>query len=112
MEKHQHVDHYVAELCEWLQEAFKEAQLQSTSEAERQKRYYDRKTNANSLEPSDLVLGKADAYRGRRKVKDQWEKELHKVECQIMEGVPSYLIKTSGPDTHESFTEIDFFSLL
>ena len=55
-EKHQHVDHYVAELHEWLQETFKEAQMQSTSEAERQKRYYDRKANAISLEPGDLDL--------------------------------------------------------
>ena len=37
MEKHQHVDHYIAKLHERLQEAFKEAQVQSTSEAERQK---------------------------------------------------------------------------
>ena len=69
-EKHQCVNHYIAKLCEWLQEAFKEAQMQSTSEAERQKRYYDRKANAISLQPGDLVLAKADAYRGRRKVKD------------------------------------------
>ena len=67
MKKHQHVGHYVAELCEWLQEAFKEAQVQSTSEAERQKWFYDRKANAISLEPGDLVLVKADAYRGRGK---------------------------------------------
>ena len=47
MKKHQHVDHYVAELCEWLQDTFKEAQAESTSEAERQKWYYDRKANAS-----------------------------------------------------------------
>ena len=64
--KHQHVDHYIAELCEWLWEAFKEAQVQSMSEAERQKWYYDRKANAISLEPGDLALAKADAYRGGR----------------------------------------------
>ena len=72
MKKYQCVDHYIAKLCEWLQEAFKEAQMQSMSEAERQRRYYHRKANAISLEPGDLVLAKADAYRGRRKVKDQW----------------------------------------
>ena len=55
MKKHQCVDHYIAELCEWLQKAFKEAKVQSTSEPERQKRYYDRKANAISLEPGDLV---------------------------------------------------------
>ena len=70
MKKHQCVDHYIAELCEWLQEAFKKAQMQSMLEAERQKRYYDRKANAISLEPGDMVLAKADTYRGRRKVMD------------------------------------------
>ena len=45
MKKHQHVDHYVAELCKQLRETFKEAQVQSTLEVERQKQYYDRKAN-------------------------------------------------------------------
>ena len=60
MKKHQHDDHYIAELCEQLQEAFKEAQVQSISEAEGQKWYYSRKANVISLEPGDLVLAKAD----------------------------------------------------
>ena len=59
--KHQQVDHYVTELHEWLQEAFKEAQTQPTSEAERQKQHYYRKANAVSLKPGDLVLAKANA---------------------------------------------------
>ena len=69
--------------------------MQSTSKAEKQKRYYDRdrKPNAISLEPGDLVLAKASAYRGRRKVKDQQEKEPYEVVCQIVEGIPSYLMK-------------------
>ena len=72
-----------AELCEWLWEAFKEAQVQSMTEAERQKLYYDRKANAISLEPGDLVLAKADTYKGKRKVKDQCEEELYAVEYQV-----------------------------
>ena len=92
-EKHQCVDYYVAELCEWLQEAFKEVQAQSMSEAERKKQYYDRKVNAISLEQGDLVLAKANAYKGMRKVKDQWEEELYEVECQVADGIPSYLLK-------------------
>ena len=40
--------------------------MQSTSEVERQKRYYDRKANAISLEPGELVLAKANAYRGEK----------------------------------------------
>ena len=92
MKKHQHIDHYVAKLHEQLWEAFKEAQVQSTSEVERQKLYYNRKANAILLEPGDLVLATADAY-GGRKVKDQMGEELYKVECQVAEGIPSYLMK-------------------
>ena len=61
MKKHQCVDHYITELHEWLWEAFKEAQVQSMPEVEGQKWYYDRKANAISWEPGDLVLAKADA---------------------------------------------------
>ena len=67
--------------------------MQSISEAERQEWYYDRKANAISLEPGDLVLAKSDAYRGRWEVKDQWEEEPYKVECQVVEGIPFYLMK-------------------
>ena len=91
--KHEHVDHYITKLCEQLWEAFKEAQVQSTSEAERQKWYYNRKANAISLEPGDLVLNKANAYGRRRILKEWWEEELYKVECQVAEGIPFYLMK-------------------
>ena len=57
--------------------------MQSTSGAERQKWHYDRKANAISLEPGDLVLAKANSYKGRRKVKDWWEEEPYEVECQV-----------------------------
>ena len=93
MKKHQCVDHYIATPHEQLQEAFQEAQMQSMSQAERQKRYDNRKATAISLEPGDLVLAKAGAYRGRRKVKDQWEEEPYEVVHQIAEDIPSYLVK-------------------
>ena len=67
--------------------------MQSMSEAERQKQYYDRKANAISQEPGDLVLAKADAYKGKRKVKDWWKEEPYEVEHQVAEGIPSYLMK-------------------
>ena len=92
-EKHQHVNHHVADLHEQLCKAFKEAQIQSTSEAERQRQYYDHKANAISLEPGNLVLAKPDAYKGRGKVKDPWEEEPYEVECRIAEGIHFYLMK-------------------
>ena len=52
-----------------------EAQAQSTVEACRQKQYYDRKISTVNLKPGDLVLVKVDAWKGKRKVKDRWEKE-------------------------------------
>ena len=91
--EHQYVEYCIAELCEWLWEAFKEAQAQFISEAERQKQYYDRKANAISLEPGDLTLAKANAYKEKRKVKDQWEEEPYEVECQVAGVVPSCLMK-------------------
>ena len=93
MKKHQCVDHYIAKLCKWLWEAFKELQAQCMTEAERQKQYYDRRPNAISLEPCDLDLAKADVYKGKWKVKEWWEDELYEGECQFVEGIPSYLMK-------------------
>ena len=68
-------------------------QEQSTAGAMTQKQYNNRKANAILLEPGDLVIAKADAYKGKRIVKDWWEEELYEVVCQFTEGVPSYLMK-------------------
>ena len=76
-----------------MHESFKEAQVQSTSEAERQRQYDDHKAITISLEPGNLVLAKANAYKGRRKVKEWWEKEPYELEHRTAEGVPSYLVK-------------------
>ena len=41
----------------------------------------------------DVVLKKADAFQGKRKVKDHWSKVEYEVICQVTKGVPSYEIK-------------------
>ena len=66
-QKHQCVDHHITKLHEQLQEAFKEALMQSSSEVERQKQHYYREANGVSLEPGDLILAKSDAYRGGKR---------------------------------------------
>ena len=53
----------------------------------------DRRANVISLETGDLVLAKADTYRGKRKVKDWWEEEPYEVKHQAAEGIPSYLMR-------------------
>ena len=60
------------------------------AEAQQQKWYYDQKIGTVNLKPGDLVLVKADAFKGRRKTKDRWEDEHHEVVCPITMDIPSY----------------------
>ena len=90
----------------------KEVQMQSTSQAERQKRYYDRKANALSLEPGDLVLAKANAYSGGQRWRIGGRRNHMKQSAKLGKVSFPTSWKTSGPNAHDSSTEIDFFSLL
>ena len=60
------------------------------AEAQRQKWYYDQKIGIKDLKPGNLVLVKADAFQGKRKIKDRWQDKPHKVVHQIMTNVPLY----------------------
>ena len=59
-------------------------------EAHRQKWYYNRKIGTVNVKPGDLVLVKADAWKGKRKIKHRWEEETWEVVHQIATDVPSY----------------------
>ena len=56
------------------------------------KRYYDRKIGAMNLKPGDLVLVKADASKGKRKIKDRWEEDTWEVVHQITTDIPLYKV--------------------
>ena len=84
------VDVYVASMRDRLRSTLQEAQAQSTAEAHWQKWYYNRKIGAMNLKPGDLVLVMADAWKGKRKIKDRWDKETWEVSWQIVADVPSY----------------------
>ena len=43
-----------------------------------------------NLKPGDLLLVKADAFKGKRKIKDRWEEETWEVVHQIATDIPSY----------------------
>ena len=73
------VDTYVVSVKDQLRSTLREAQAQSTAEACQQKWYYDRKIGAVNLKPGDLVLVKADAWKGKRKIKDRWDEETWEV---------------------------------
>ena len=68
-----------------------EAQAQSTMEKHADRNwYYNRKISAMNLKPGNLVLVKADAWKGKRKIKDRWDEETWEVSQQIAADVPSY----------------------
>ena len=96
-----HVDECVVtvqdQLGATLQEA--QAQAQSTAEAWRQKQYYDQ-IGALGLKSGDLILVKADAFQGKRKIKDRWEDKPHEVVHQIMTDIPSYEVKDHHGHSH------------
>ena len=83
------VDVYVASVRDWLRSTLWEVQAQSAAEACQQKWYYDRKIGTMNLKPGDLVLVKADAWKGKRKIKDRWDEETWEVSWQIAADVPS-----------------------
>ena len=84
------VDVYIASVWDRLRAALWEVQAQSMAETCQQKRYYDSKIGTVNLKPGDLVLVKADAFKGKRKIKDRWEEETWEVVHQIMTDAPSY----------------------
>ena len=50
------------------------------------------KIGTMNLKPGNLVLVKADAWKGKRKIKDRWDEETWEVSQQIMADVPSYKV--------------------
>ena len=71
-----HVNEYMATVYDQLRATLWEAQAQSTVEAQWQKWYYDWKIGTVDLKPGDLVIVKADTFKGKRKIKDKGEDEL------------------------------------
>ena len=69
------VDKYVASIQDRLRNTLWEVQAQSMVEACQQKQYYNRKIATVNLKPGDLVLVKADAFKGKRKIKYRWEED-------------------------------------
>ena len=84
------VDEYIASIWDRLRTTLWEVLTQSKAKACQQKRYYDRKIGIVNLKPGHLVLVKADAFKGKRKIKDRWEEDTWEVVHQIATDVSSY----------------------
>ena len=83
------VDVYIASIWDRLRTTLCAVQAQSMAEACQQKWYYNRKIGIVNLKPGNLVLVKADVFKGKRKIKDRWEEETWEVVHQITTDVPS-----------------------
>ena len=70
------------------------------AEVHQQKQYYDRKIDTVNLKPGDLVLVKADAFKGKRKIKDMWEEDTWEVVHQITTDIPSYEVMDQCRSSH------------
>ena len=91
---------YVATVHDQLRAALWEAQAQAMAEAQRQKQYYIQKIGAVDPKPGNLVLVQADAFQGKRKIKDRWEDKPHEVVHQIMTDVHSYEVTDQHRQSH------------
>ena len=85
------VPDFVVELKKRLTTVFREAKAQAADEANRQKRAYDTKSNAILLKPGDKVLVSADAFVGKRKLKNRWGDKVCTVVEQVSKSSPVYL---------------------
>ena len=73
----------VATMQKRLKEAFEVARRLTYEEATKQRRYYDRRAGAVTLQPGDVVMVRTDSFVGKRKVKDRWEDGGFIVESQL-----------------------------
>ena len=74
-----------------LKEAFAAARQLTSQEVAKQRRYYDRKAGAVTLQPGDVVMVRTDGFVGKQKVKDRWEDGGFVVESQL-EDWPVYKV--------------------
>ena len=95
-----HVDEYIASIQERLRATLREVQAQSITESHQQKWYYDRNIGAENLKPGNLVLVKADAFKGKRKIKDRWDEETWEVVHHITTDIPSYELTNKNRKLH------------
>ena len=100
------VDEYTSTVWHWLRAALQEIQVQSMTEDQRQKQYYNWKIGNVGLKTGDFILVKADNFQGKRKIKDRWEDKPHEVVHQIMTDI-SHMKWNTNTDIHASYIATD-----
>ncbi|CAI5692272.1 unnamed protein product [Oreochromis niloticus] len=83
---------YITKLKATLQETYKLAADHANKIAERNKTRFDMRVKPSKLEPGDRVLVRAVRLRGKHKLADKWETDIHVVVNQAGD-LPVYSIK-------------------
>ena len=84
-------------LYDKLKSALASARDTAILEAQRQKRFYDRKAGAVELHPEDKVLVKLITFRGQWwKLKNRWGDALHMVVKCVADWIPAYEVKNDA----------------
>ena len=86
-----HVDDYIASVQERLRPPMGGASPIDYGSMPT-KWYYDRKIAIVNLKPGNLVLVKADTFKGKRKIQDRWAEETWEVVHHIATDVTSYKV--------------------
>ena len=89
---HTIMEESVADMQRRLKEAFAVARRLASEEADKKRRYYDRKAGAVALQPGDVIMVRTDSFVDKRKVKDRWEDGGFVIESQI-EDWPVYRVR-------------------
>ena len=70
---------YIQDLERRLHWSYKLAQRHMEKQAEKAKKYYDRRVRCSKIEPGDLVLVKKFGFKGKHKIQDMWENHVYEV---------------------------------
>ena len=70
---------YVEDLQRRLLWSHKLAQKHMEKQAQKAKKYYDRRVKCSKLEPGDLVLVKRFGFKGKHKIQDRWEHTIYEI---------------------------------
>lgn len=89
---------YVRKLRERLTTAYRKAKDTALKTADVNKRYYDTKARAATIQPSDLVLVRNVSIRGKKKIADRWEQEPYIVVNQPFPDQPVFDVKKNVPN--------------
>ena len=101
------MDHYVSTLYEHLRCATTLAHTAADKEAQGFKRIYDKQAGTVALCQGNKVLTQLDTFMGtRRKLKNQWNSQLHMVVHHMVDGVPTYVVRNDNNSNESMFHHI------